>query len=152
MHSICTWWVFYDPGDDDHWGNVEYVRLVKSNHPEQSWTCNEETRQGDCAFLYARRPISAIVAILRATSDADPRNAAEYTTHGFWCRTQCLAVLERPLALSEMKTDRELTKQWGLVRANFQPPGGRPPRVEASTLDLLAERIPELKSQAEAGS
>jgi hypothetical protein len=70
----ANWWVFYVPGDADHWQDAQYIASVADTEDSSEvggwWTCNEATAEGDRALLYAKAPISAIVRILEATSRA----------------------------------------------------------------------------------
>jgi hypothetical protein len=135
------WWVFYVPGEE--WERQEYVRDVSES--ECWWTCHEETLKGDFAVLYARKPISAIVAIMHVTSDAR-HEPNEFTVCPWACDIECESILDKPLTFSRMRSDSQLAKHWGLVRANFQPPRGGPPQIDPSILRLLSARIPELKA------
>ena len=144
----ANWWVFYVPGDADYWQDLEYVAGVAETEDSSEdggwWTCNEETVEGDRALLYAKAPISAIVGILEATSPAREHHH-EFSVHPWICDFGCITVFEQPIPFRAMRADQQLRNHWGLIRGNFQPPGGKPPRVSGSTLRLLADRFPQLK-------
>lgn len=138
------WWLFYVPGDKEYWGDPEYTKSVTAG--ASYWTCNIHSRNGDNALLYARRPVSALVAALAVTSDAiqDPKQQFS-TTDCSCCDVKCLSIFKTPLTFREMREDRELREAWGLVRSQFQSPGGRVPRIEDKVICMLADRIPELR-------
>lgn len=140
-----AWWVFYVPGDEQYWGNPDYIES-RSEGPVY-WTCSSHTRKGDMALLYAKRPISAIVAVLAVMSDAGQDHAQVQfsSTESSWCDVVFEALLAEPLTFKEMREDHELRDAWGLVRGQFQSPGGRPPQIDDEVIGLLAARIPELK-------
>ena len=97
------------------------------------------------ALLYAKRPISAIVAIMSVDGDAViDRKQEQFARDPYWCNARIESVLETPLTFRSMRADKELRTTWGLVRSQFQSPGGRPPKVDATVIELLANRIPEL--------
>ena len=95
-------------------------------------------------LLYAKAPISAIVGILEATSPAREHHH-EFSAHPWICDFGCITVFEQPIPFRASRADQQLRNHWGLIRGNFQPPGGKPPRVSGSTLRSLADRFPQLK-------
>lgn len=138
------WWLFYVPGDEEYWGDPNYIDCVSAEY--SYWTCNAQSKNGDNALLYARRPVSALVAALAVTSDAiqDPKQQFS-TTDCSCCDVKCLSIFKTPLTFREMREDRELREAWGLVRSQFQSPGGRAPRIDDKVISMLAGRIPELR-------
>ena len=143
----ANWWVFYVPGGDGYWQDPNYVRrIANTKKPKKNWwwTCHEETVEGDRALLYAKAPISAIVGIIEAASNAKEKHH-EFSSYPWVCDYFCVTVFDEPIYFRYLLRDEELRKQWGLIRGNFQPPGGKAPRVTGSTLKLLASRYPQLE-------
>jgi len=137
------WRVFYVPGDDQHWGSARYRQRV-ADSPDW-WTCDQETKAGDYALLYARAPISALVGIIKATGKAKPDSRArKFTVHHFTCRYRFVCTFDPPHTLRAMRDDKQLSEAWGFVRLPMAP-GGRPPRISEEVLSLLIDRIPELR-------
>lgn len=138
-----AWWVFYVPGE--FWEDPEYVKSRSKG--TVYWTCHRDTRKGDFALLYAKSPISAVVAIMSVLEDAEiNREQEQFAPEPYWCETQIEKVLRHPLHFAQMRQDRELYEAWGAVRASMQAPGGMPPRISEEVLSLLRSRIPELRS------
>jgi len=54
-------------------------------------------------------------------------------------------MFDRPLTIQQMQRDRELRSMWGTLRANMQPPSGKPPLVSAKVLDRLEVHLPALQ-------
>lgn len=137
------WWLFYDPGDSGHWGDESYVRNCGPGM-RNKWTCNESTKKGDMALLYAKRPFSSIVAVMSITTDAKIDHAEkQYAKKPYWCWVTTEALIDNYLSLQAMKADDELRLSWGLVRSQFQSAG--PPEIKEPVIRLLERRIPELK-------
>lgn len=139
------WWVFYVPGDDKYWGSGKYIKECTKGRCY--WTCSRHTRTGDSALLYAKSPISALVAVMSVVSDAevDLEERQFSSTDPSWCYVDFQAVLKKPIALRAMREDLELRDAWGLVRSQFQSPGGRPPVIDDRIIGMLGGRIPELR-------
>jgi len=136
-----TWWVLY-------WSHDSFETKPLDEGEEVHWTCSEETRVGDHALLYVRAPTSSLVALFRAKSGAKHEKwALQFGSHPWACDFEVVSVFYDPLTLAEMRRDRGLWDAWGLVRANFQPAGGRPPRVSDDVCVRLAKRIPELRER-----
>jgi hypothetical protein len=123
--------VFYVPGDEDHWGDPQYINRVTKHKGGPWWSCDQENKKGDYALLYARKPVSAIVGIIAVLSDAYPEHAvAKFTVHEFACEYRFACKLERPLTIGDMRSDKQLSEKWGFVRLPMAP-RGRPPRIAA---------------------
>lgn len=137
--KLRTWWVFY-------WTHERYESKGIIEGEEYEWTCNAETRKGDLALLYVRRPTSALVGLFLATSNAQRAMwAKKFTVHDFACDVEVMRLFKTPLTLHEMRRDTSLFKAWGAVRGGFQAPGGRPPEITDVIVRHLAKKIPELK-------
>jgi len=139
MSETC--WVVY-------WSHERFEEHSLEEDENVRWTCNEATREGDLALLYVRAPTSSLVALFEATSDAKKSKwALKFGSHPWACQFDVVSEFYDPLSLADMRHDRELWDAWGLVRANFQPGGGRPPRVSDDVCVRLAKRIPELRER-----
>lgn len=141
------WWVFYVSGET--WQKDQYVREIEETEDSEAegcdwgWTCNEGAEAGDYGLLYARKPISAIVGVFRVTQNAR-RKHHRFGAHPWVCHYGCVAILDDPITFRQMRADKELSDVWGLVRGQFQPPGGIPPRVPINVLKLVGDKFPEL--------
>ena len=137
--ETCAWWMWY-------WPHENYEGCLLTQGEPVDWTCNEATRAGDLALVYVKRPTSAIVALLKATTDAVfDREAGEFTTHLFCCEGEVASVFEKPVTIQTLRPDPWLQMNWGLLRGNFQPPGGKPPSLTEGIIQRLIQHIPELK-------
>lgn len=133
------WWVFYRPHDLNEAEPLEVEELG-------NWTCNQATQSGDFALLYVLRPTSALIGVLQATTKATrSRDAGEFTVHPWVCDVKVVSLFEHPLTIDKLRKDNALYQHWGILRGNFQPPGGRPPVVPVDVLPMLARLAPELK-------
>ncbi len=133
------WWVWYWPHD-------RYVEHDLHSQDSVDWTCNEKTRAGDFALLYVLRPTSSLIGVLQATSDAKRDSSAkEFTIHPWGCEGVVLRMFKQPASLSELRADRWLNKNWGLIRANFQAAHGKSPVVKEAILSRLIRHIPDLE-------
>lgn len=136
----CAWWWMW------YWSHEPYSRKEFDSGATVIWTCNEKTRAGDYAVLYVKQPTSAIVGLLQATSDAEPdRDALEHTIHPHACEAEVICFFAAPAKISDLRRDRWLLKNWGLLRANFQASHGKAPRFNDDILLRLARHIDELK-------
>lgn len=135
--SVNPWRVFYRPGD-------RHDESPLSPGERRHWTCHQETLAGDCALLYVKKPVSALVGVLVALKPAK-REHSEYSSHEYQCDVRVECLFKQPLTFKEMREDEELSEEWSLVRGQFQAPGGVPPVVPGKVMQQLAERIPELK-------
>ena len=135
-----AWWVAY-------WSHKDFEVNHWKAGQERTWTANKEAEAGDHALLYVKAPTSALVGIFQLTSDAWETDWASQFSHRHpWaCEVRVECRFDRPLTIAEMRKDRELCRKWGLIRGNFQPPGGVPPRVPFDVLPMLAKHIPELQ-------
>jgi len=107
--SAPRWWIFYVDGDD--WMHD----ADPSGRDFEWWTCHIETRAGDCGLVYAKAPVSALVAVLQATGDSHPQ-PNRFSHHRYAFPVRCAKVFKKPLRLSEMRNDGELSEAWPLIQ------------------------------------
>ncbi len=123
-------WVIY-------WGGEPYLSDPLEVGHRYKWTGHKDALKGDVALLYATAPVSALVAEFEVVTDGRYSAwAGRFQAHPYAFFVKLLRHFPEPLRLSVMRADPILT-QWGLVRAGFQMPFGRPPRIPLDVLERI---------------
>ncbi len=128
-----SWWVFYIDGH-------EWLDEESHHESDEWWACHQECKAGDYALIYAKRPVSGLVGVLRV--EKAPKKAVhDYSSHPWACAYNWRGTFDSVLRLKEMRVDEELSENWELVRRDFRSDFGKPPRVPDVVLGLLRKRI-----------
>lgn len=123
-------WVIY-------WGGQQYLADPMTRGEVYRWTGDQHAKRGDVALLYATAPVSALVAVFDVVTGGRPSKwAGQFRAHAFEMDVRLRRWFRSPLPLALMRADPKL-RQWGLVRASFQMPFGRPPPIADDALRYL---------------
>ncbi len=126
-------WLVYGPPEEEEF-------LITGAGEEVRWTIHRDAVVGDDVLFYLRAPVSAIMAI--GTILTKPKKSpwaekwSKVMPYGAQMRVTkpCAPRIE----FRQMADDEELSKAWGLVRAQMQSTNG-PQIVLPSILTLLRD-------------